>query len=140
MPNIPAKKIGTSIVRSIGVDGKVVIQNLNPLEILREYLDYRKTVEEQETERERIAAKRDVAVAVIESEKEVIFEYFKLRFSERKDALRELFNVLHAAVGQKNEKAMDTALTGILGVLKDNPLKDFESFRQARASDRFIEI
>lgn len=131
----------SSVVGKVGrVLGKGIVQNLNPLEVLREYVSYRKTVEEQQTERERIAARRDIAVRLIESEREIILKYFAQRFAERKDALNGFFDVLHTAVQEKNEHAMDTALSGILGIVKDSPLKDFETFRQARADNRVIEI
>ena len=132
--------IGKVVLKGLGDGGKVIVQNLNPLEVLREYFSYRKTVSEQQTEQERIAAKRDVAVRLIESEREIILEYFAQRFAERKATLNGFFDVLHAAVREKNEHAMDTALSGILGIVKDSPLKDFDTFRQARADNRVIEI
>jgi hypothetical protein len=140
MPKSPIGKVGSSLAKHLGVGGKVVVQNLNPLEVVREYVSYLKTVSEQQTERERIVARRDVAVRLIESEREIILEYFAQRFAERKAALNGLFDVLHAAVQEKNEHAMDTALSGILGIVKDSPLKDFDTFRQARADNRVIEI
>ena len=88
-------------------------------------------MEEQQKERERTAAKRDVAVRLIESEREISLEYFAQRFAERKVALNGFFDILHTAVQEKDEHAMDTALSGILG---------FETFRQARADNRVIEI
>lgn len=133
---MPKSPLGKVILNS----GKVIVRDLNPLEVVREYVSYRKTVSEQQTERERIAAKRDVAVRLIESEKEIILEYFAQRFAERKAALNDFFDVLHAAVQEKNDHAMDTALSGILGIVKDSPLKDFETFRRARADNRVIEI
>ena len=134
-------QIFSLVGKSVGrVLGKKIVQNLNPLEVLIEYLSYRKTAEEQQTERERIAARRDIAVGLIESEREIILKYFAQRFAERKDALNGFFDVLHTAVQEKNEHAMDTALSGILGIVKDSPLKDFETFRQARADNRVIEI
>ncbi len=133
---MPKSPLGKVILNG----GKVIVRELNPLEVLREYISYRKTVSEQQTERERIAARRDVAVRLIESEKEIIMEYFKQRFAERTTALNGFFDVLHSAVQEKNEHAMDTALSGILGIVKDSPLKDFETFRQARADNRVIEI
>lgn len=133
---MPKSPLGKVILNG----GKVIVRDLNPLEVVREYVSYRKTVSEQRTERERIAAKRDVAVRLIESEREIILEYFAQRFAERKAALNEFFDVLHAAVQEKNDHAMDTALSGILGIVKDSPLKDFEAFRQARADNRVIEI
>ena len=133
---MPKSPLGKVILNG----GKVIVRDLNPLEVVREYVSYRKTVSEQRTERERIAAKRDVAVRLIESEREIILEYFAQRFAERKDALNGFFDVLHAAVQEKNEHAMDTALSGILGIVKDSPLKDFDTFRKARANNRVIEI
>lgn len=135
-----ASPVGKSVVRVLGAGSKVIVQNLDLLEVLREYISYRKTAEEQQTERARIAAKRDIAVRLIESEREIILEYFAQRFAERKAALNGFFDVLHTAVQEKNEHAMDTALSGILGIVKDSPLKDFETFRQARANNRVIEI
>ena len=140
MPKSPIGKAGSSLARHFGVGSKVIVRNLNPLEVVREYVSYRKTVSEQQTERARIAAKRDVAVRLIESEREIILEYFAQRFAERKAALNGFFDVLHTAVQEKNEHAMDTALSGILGIVKDSPLKDFDAFRQARADNRVIEI
>jgi hypothetical protein len=140
MPKSPIGKAGSFLAKHLGVSGKVIVQNLNPLEVLREYVSYCKTVSEQQTERERIVAKRDVAVRLIESEREIILEYFAQRFAERKAALNGFFDVLHAAVREKNEHAMDTALSGILGIVKDSPLKDFDTFRQARADNRVIEL
>lgn len=136
----PLGKAGSSLAKHLGAGGKVIVQNLNPLEVVREYVSYRKTVAEQRTERERIAAKRDVAVRLIESEREIILDYFAQRFAERKSALNGFFDVLHAAVREKNESGMDTALSGILGIVKDSPLRDFEAFRQARTDNRIIEI
>jgi hypothetical protein len=107
---------------------------------LKEYVAWRKIAEEQKTERQRIFAKRDVAVLAIEAERDVLLEYFRLRFSERKHTLDGMFRVLHTAVEDKNDSAMDAALNGILEVVKDNPLKDFETFRASRAKGEILEI
>ena len=133
---MPKSPIGNMALKG----GKIIVRDLNPLEVLREYVSYRNAVEEQQTERKRIAAKRDIAIGLIEAEREMILEYFAQRFTERKAALNGFFDVLHVAVQEKNDHAMDTALSGILGIVKDSPLKDFEAFRQARADNRVIEI
>ncbi len=57
MPKSPIGKVGSSLAKPLGVGGKVVVQNLNPLEVVREYVSYLKTKSEQQTERERIVAK-----------------------------------------------------------------------------------
>lgn len=140
MSKPPINMTGKVVGKYVGGAGKIIIQNLNPLDVLREYVSYRKTVEEQKTEREKILAQRDIAIKSIESEKEVILKYFELRFSERKEALSQLFEVLHQAVESKNTAVVDSVLDGILGIIKDNPLKDFESFRRSRISGETIEI
>lgn len=132
--------IGKIITKYVGDTGKVIIQDLNPLDILEEYISYRKKAEEQKTEREKILAQRDIAIKSIESEKEVILKYFELRFSERKEALSQLFEVLHQAIENKNISTADYILDGILGIIRENPLKDFESFRRSRISGEIIEI
>lgn len=140
MTTNPLSKADSSLAKYVRVGGKYVVSNTNPLDVLKEYVAWRKIAEEQKTERQRIIAKRDVAVLAIEAERDVLLEYFQLRFSERKHALDGMFKVLNKAVEDKNDTAMDAALNGILEVVKDNPLKDFETFRVSRAKGEILEI
>lgn len=140
MATNPLGKAGSSLAKHVGAGGKYVVRNLNPLDVLKEYVAWRKIAEEQKTERQRVIAKRDVAVLAIEAERDVLIEYFRLRFSERRHALDGMFTMLHKAVEEKNDKALDAALNGILEVVKDNPLKDFETFRSSRAKGKILEI
>jgi len=133
MPTNPLSKAGSSLAKHVGTGGKYVVHNLNPLDLLKEFVAWLRIAEEQKTERQRIIAKRDVVVRAIQAERDVILEYFRLRFSERGHALDGMFRVLHKAVEDKNDTAMDAALKGILEVVTDNPLKDFETFRASRA-------
>lgn len=43
MPKYPTGKAGLALAKHLGVDGKVLVRNPNPLEVLREYVSYRKT-------------------------------------------------------------------------------------------------
>ena len=140
MATNPLTKAGSSLVKHVGTGGKYAVCNLNPLDVLKEYVAWRKIAEEQKTERQRIIAKRDVAILAIEAERDVLLEYFRLRFSERRHALDGMFRVLHKAVEDKNDTAIDSALNGIVEVVKDNPLKDFETFRGSRAKGEILEI
>ena len=134
------KSAASTITKHLGAGGKAIVQNLNPLEVVREYVSFLKTASEQKTERARISAKRAVALRAIEAEKTVILAYFEHRFAERREALDGLFDVLQGAVTTKDNHAMDVALSGIVGILQDSPLKDFESFRRARDNKEIIEI
>lgn len=140
MAKTPISNAASALTKHLGAGGKMVVQDLNPLEVVTEYVSFLKTASEQKTERDRIAAKRAVALKAIESEKKIILSYFKQRFAERRRALDGLFDLLQSAVKNKDEQAMDTALSGIVGILKDSLLKDFESFRKARENQQIIEI
>jgi hypothetical protein len=136
-----AQKVGgKTLGRLAGKAGRTAVQTLNPLEVLREYYHFRKATEQEVTRREEIRAKRDVAIATIQTERELIEKYFQHRFAERASALSEFFNLLDHAVDTRNDNELDVALNGILAVVKDSPLKDFESFRAARIEGRIIEI
>ena len=92
--------------------------------------DYLCAMQEENTKRQAIAANSDVLIARITAEKETILAYFSERFAERRAALDEFFELLHYAVDGKDNHQLNVALAGILGVIQDNPLDDFETFKQ----------
>ena len=103
--------------------------------------DYLRTMQEEKTKRQAIAANRDVLIARVTSEKETILAYFDHRFAERRAALDEFFELLrHASVGGDHHQR-NAALAGILGIIQDNVLDDFETFKQKfQDPDYVIEI
>ena len=102
---------------------------------------YFRTLEEEETKRQAIAANRDVLVARINAERDAILAYFGHRFAERRAALDELFVTLRHATASGDNEQLVVALTGILGIIQENPLDDFETFkRKLQNSDYVIEI
>lgn len=126
--------------RLAGKAEKAVMQKINPLEVLREYFAYRKAEEKEVTLRQEIRARRDETVAAIQAQRELIENYFTHRFAERASALSSFFKLLEHAVDTRNDTELDAALNSILGVVKDSPLKDFESFRAARIEGKVIKI
>ena len=103
--------------------------------------DYFRTLQEEETKRQVIAANREVLISRITAEKEAILAYFESRFAERRAALDEFFELLSHAMKSGDNQQLSTALAGILGVIQDNPLEDFETFRQQFDNpDHVIEI
>jgi len=140
MSNPIKKSAGRALTKVAGKTGKSIIQNINPLDALREYFEYAKATEAERTRRKEIRAKRDVAVAAIQAQRELIEIYFEHRFAERKVALSRLLDLLTHAVDKRNEAELNVALSGILGIIQDSPLKDFEAFRQARLEGQVIEI
>lgn len=106
-----------------------LISAFNPVEIINYYFEYKKVVAAHETERTRLNAKRDIVLKTLDIQRELIKEYFDRRFEERKSALDRFFALLDDAVKNNNDKHLDVALDGIVTLIKDNPLKDFEAFK-----------
>jgi len=106
-----------------------IAQSLNALSVIVDFVEYLKVQQVEQTRRDAIAAKRDTLVKAIESERELIENYFDKRFAERKSGLENLFDLLKSALESKDTKTIDLALAGILGILQDSPLKDLEKFR-----------
>lgn len=106
-----------------------VAQSFNAFSVITEVVAFIKVQQEEATKREAIAVKRDSLIKAIQSEKELIENYFNLRFAERREALHSFFEVLRNGVANNDSKMIDSALTGIMGILQDSPLQDLEKFR-----------
>jgi hypothetical protein len=129
-----------SLGEATGSLAKTFLSQLNPLEFVREYSRLSVVAEEQQTERERIKARRDVAVLAIDSERQILADYFDRRFAERRAVLDEMFGVLSQAVESKNDEVIDSALRGIVQVVGDNPLRDLDAFRRSRRERAMLEF
>jgi hypothetical protein len=114
--------------------------NTGALALVQEYWACRTAEAEQQTEQDRILARRDVALQALANEREVILDYFSKRFAERRSALDESFALLHAAVETRNDKGIDAALSSVVSIVSANPLSDFEAFKKARVAGQIIEI
>ena len=100
-----------------------------------------RALQEEETKRQIINANRDLLIARFTAEKDTILAYFSQRFAERRAALDEFFELLHHAVENGDNHHLSAALTGILGIIQENPLDDFETFKQKfDEGDYVIEI
>ncbi len=113
------------------------INSADALTTLKEAIAYYKTRQVEQTKREEIWSKRDVLILALNNEKDVLLSYFEYRFSERRDSLEQFYNLLHKSVDSGNEIQLQTALTGILGIIQENPLSDFAEFRKNMANPNF---
>ncbi len=107
------------------------------LTIFKEAIAYYKTRQVEQTKREEIWSKRDVLILALNNEKDVILTYFEHRFAERRISLEQFYNLLHRSVDSGNEIQLQAALTGILGIIQENPLSDFAEFRKNMANPNF---
>ena len=107
------------------------------LTVIKEVISAYNTHNAEQTKREEIWAKRDVLILALNSEKELLLTYFEHRFAERKASLEQFYKLLHKSVESGNEIQLQTALTGIVGIIQENPLSDFAEFRKNRANPGF---
>lgn len=104
------------------------------LTVFKEAITYYKTRQVEQTKREEIWSKRDVLILALNNEKDVLLSYFEHRFTERKASLEQFYAILHRSVDSGNEIQLQTALTGILGIIQENPLSDFAEFKKNMAN------
>lgn len=74
-------------------------------------------------------------------EQENLLRYYEMKFAERKASLEEFYQLLHEAVETGNDFHLQSALYGILDIIKTDPLADYDQFVQAyRDPDFQLEI
>jgi len=126
------------VVGQFAKHGTAAVKSINPLAVLTETLEYLKVKTEEETKREHIWAKRDVLLTALNMEKDTILKYFEYRFSERKAALEQFYQLLHRSAEAGDGDSLQVALSGILGIVQDNPLKDFAEFKKNMSNPDFL--
>ncbi len=128
------RKVGSTVAKG----GGKVVSAVNVLAVVTEAVEYLNTRQEEQTKREYIWAKRAAIVTELNNEKEVVLSYFEHRFAERKGALEQFYSLLHRAVDTGNDQQLQTALNGTLGIIQENPLKDFAEFRKNMSDPDFV--
>lgn len=106
---------------------------LDAISVIATFIETTRIIQAEETKRAQIAKQRDVLIKALESERQFMLAYFEQRFAERRQALDRFFHLLDYGVTHHDTKSVDTALTGILGIIQDNPLRDFETFKKCMA-------
>lgn len=127
-----------SIEKVVKTGGKVGGVANFALPIIMEVLEHLNTREEERTKREIIWSKRDVLVTALNNEKDVMLAYFEHRFKERHGVLEQYYYLLQRAVDTSNDKALQGALSGILGIIQENPLSDFAEFKKNMSNPDFV--
>ncbi|MGQ9483290.1 hypothetical protein [Chloroflexus sp.] len=110
---------------------------LDAMSVITLFIETIQIIQAEETKRAQIAKQRDVLIKALESERQVILAYFEQRFAERRQALDRFFHLLDYGITHHDTKSIDAALTGILGIIQDNPLRDFETFKKCMARPDF---
>jgi len=89
--------------------------------------EVRKFEEAQITVRSDIAARRDIAIASIEMQKEALIAYLDKSFDERKENFQALFSVVDDALERDNMQQLAMGLESVIKLAESSPFKDLRT-------------
>lgn len=90
--------------------------------IVKAWSDYKSTAAIEETKREGIRAWRDVQVALIEKNTEILKGYLFHSFSERRIVIDRFFVELDRGIKSGNVEMVSMAMGSIVSIVKQSPL------------------
>lgn len=93
------------------------------------------TVEKENTAREGIRAKRDVAVGDIEAKRAILEKYLDLSFNERAEVFRRQFDALDKAITDGSTQLAIAALNAVVETIRTSPLSSSQEIRALMTSD-----
>ncbi|MGB6068199.1 MAG: hypothetical protein WBG50_25615 [Desulfomonilaceae bacterium] len=133
---MPRTKVPAPVVKVAqrAVGGKLgqVVQTINPLQFVGDIVRYYSELQSTETERQRIEAQRQIALAEIEAKRTLFLEYLDHAFAERAENFKRLFNAVDAALAQGNTDELALTLHTITDLAKTTPMANFVDMQQVR--------
>lgn len=96
--------------------------------------EVRKFEEVQVTKRVGIAAERDVAIAGIRAQQELLQNYLDRSFDERAENFTRLFDVVDDALATGNMNALALGLESVIKLATSSPFKDLRSIEETSAA------
>ena len=102
-----------------------------------------KTVHEIEvTKREYISAQRDIALAQIQAQRDILEKYLIQTFSERSKVIGELFRALDRGIDAGDTNLINMVMQGIVATVQVSPLQGVNEFMRQVEDDnvKAIEI
>lgn len=103
--------------------------------VVESKIDYEKTKEEETTKRLAIEKATEIHLAKIKSNKETVENISKAIFNERNNVIGKSFDVLERALDEDKDAVAIAAINGISDIVKESPLKDFDSISNALQND-----
>lgn len=92
--------------------------------------------EVEQTKREEIVAQKEVALAAINAQKELILECMRHSFAERAAVLQENFKVLDAALEKGDLSMLNLALSSMVQVIQTSPFQAIQQVVEAKGTLR----
>ena len=96
-------------------------------------------IQEERDEREarlEMEARYNAFVQALRTEQETMIAYFDRVFGERDNALQHFYDLMDEATAAGDNEQLETAVSGIVGIIRTNPLMGFEEFQKALADPR----
>lgn len=90
--------------------------------LIDSWKQYQEIKQREMTRREAIRADRDIALANIKAQKDILELYLNRTFDERKHNFERLFKTLDIAIKNDNLELMNGALSSIVEIAKTSPL------------------
>jgi len=134
MGNDLAATVSTVAKSMAGLPAHVVDGVTN---VVSSITDYMKVAEQEETKRTEIRAKRDVALAAIQAQRDTVMEMIRYTFQERAMVLQKHFEVLDKALAAGQTDLVHTSLSGMVTVIQSSPFKNMREMQQALGSKDF---
>lgn len=105
--------------------------------IVGDVTDYLKVSEYEQTKRADIAARRDIALASIQAQRETISELIRYTFQERAAVLQKQFDTLDTALASGNVELVHASLNSMVAVIQSSPFKNVQELQKSLGSKDF---
>lgn len=103
-------------------------------ELVRAARDVVVCLEEQETRRQEIAAREQVALTDLRDRRELLLRYLKESFDERRELFARLFQQADQALAQRDPAALQSTLIALTTLASTSPFRDLVSLEATRAA------
>lgn len=142
MTNLPISKSPKNLSKLVsGQNGIEFAQGFLEVVKARErYLQHRET---EITRRVEIQKGAEIEIANIREKAQLLRDYFVMAFSERRENFDRCFKMLDAGLSCENNQQIDTALSLIVTMIKESPLKQAAEVMQQlknRSDGEIIDI
>jgi thioesterase domain-containing protein len=91
--------------------------------MLDAWQSYRQTREVEETKRTAIRARAEIEITRLKEQAQLMREYFQTIFAERRENFDRSFNLLEAGLAKGDDRQIEAALTMIVTLVKESPIR-----------------
>jgi hypothetical protein len=126
------------------ISSKVLKENspLNFMEgfsgVVKDVTDYLKVSEIENTKRTEIISRRDVALASIQSNREILKDLIKHTFDERAMVIKSQIDALEIALKNDNFNLASISLQSMITVVQSSPFKTIDEMSMSLRDSNFI--